>query len=204
MNEAPQGEGYVQLSRSGSLVVIAMGLATAAVGLGAGLLPLAAPAYGGHWIGWSLVLAAIFELVAGAVKRSERGRYGRMAAGAITLVAGLLFIANPLVELFPIVFIIVAWLVARGVLLLVASYRSRNPFRGMTALAAVGDLLLAAILVSGLPAAGFVASVFGPTPALVQSFGWVFAASFFVTGVSLAFEPLIRMGSAGSKKRRQE
>ena len=204
MNEPGREEGYVQLSRGGSLIVIAMGLATAAVGLGAGLLPLAAPAYGGHWIGWSLVLAAFFELAAGAVKGAERGRYGRMAAGAITFVAGLLFIANPLLELFPIVFLIVAWLVGRGALLLVSSYRSLRPFRAATAFAAGADLVLAAILVSGLPAAGFVASVFGPTPDLVRSFGWVFAASFFVTGVSLAFEPLVRLASAGSNRRAQD
>lgn len=204
MNETTQEEGYVLLSKSGSLIVISMGLATAAVGLGAGLLPLAAPAYGGDWIGWSLVLAALFELIAGVIKGSERGRYGRMAAGAITLIAGLLFIANPLLELFPIVFLIVAWLVARGALLLVASFRSPQPFAGVTTLAAVADLVLAAILVSGLPAAGFVASVFGPTPALVRSFGWVFATSFFVTGVSLLIEPLLRLAKASPHWRPHE
>jgi uncharacterized membrane protein HdeD (DUF308 family) len=198
MHTTSRGSGDAQLSRSGSCIVISMGLATAAVGLGAGLLPLAAPAYGGDWIGWSLILAAVFELIAGAVKGFERERYGRMAAGAITFVAGLLFIANPLLELFPIVFLIVAWLVARGALLLVASYRSLNPFRRVTTFAAAADLVLATILVSGLPAASFVASVFGPTPELVRSFGWVFAASFFVTGVSLVVEPLLRLGKVNS------
>lgn len=204
MSTASQGQDGGPLSKSGSLVVIFMGLATAAVGLGAGLLPLAAPAYGGDWIGWSLVLAALFEIIAGAIKGSERRRYGRIAAGAITLVAGLLFIANPLLELFPIVFLIVGWLTARGALLLVASRRSLKPLRHVTTLAAVADLVLAAILISGLPAAGFVASVFGPTPELVRSFGWVFAASFFVTGVSLVVEPLLRLGKAGPQGRSQE
>ncbi len=196
MNTAGQGQDGGPLSKSGSLVVIFMGLATAAVGLGAGLLPLAAPVYGGDWIGWSLVLAGAFEIIAGVVKGSERRRHGRMAAGVITLIAGVLFVANPLLELFPILFLIVAWLIARGGLLLIASGKSIKPLRHVTTLAAMADIVLAAVLVLALPAAGFVASVFGPTPELVRSFGWVFAASFFVTGVSLLVEPLLRLGKA--------
>ncbi|MDQ3140419.1 MAG: hypothetical protein M3Q15_06810 [Pseudomonadota bacterium] len=176
-----------------------MGLATAALGLGAGLLPLAAPEYGGSWIGWSLILAGSFELIAGLVKGFERGRYGRLTAGAITLIAGLFFIANPLLELFPIASLIVAWLTARGALLFIASHMSLAPLRRVTTIAAIADIALAITLIFGLPAAVLVSSVFGPTPELVRNFGWVFAASFFVTGVSLVVEPFLRLRGTGSE-----
>ena len=186
-----------RLRTHSDVLLVAFGAAIAALGFGAGLLPLAAPQMGAGWIGWTLVVAGALEVAAAGVSGFEKVRFGRAAAGAATLLAGVLLILNPVLELIPIALAIVAWIVARGAILLVGSYKCRHPISlvpigAALAFGALADILLAAMLASALPAAVFISTVFGPTPELVQSFGWIFAATFFVTGVSLALEPHLR------------
>ena len=58
------------------------------------------------------------------------------------------------------------------------------------AISGLADLLLAIILIVGLPLAALVNGLFGPTPEIVSAhFAWIFAASFLVTGISLISEP---------------
>lgn len=184
----------------GAGVIIAIGLAMTIVGVGAGLLPLAAPEFGGAWIGWSLILAGTFEIFAGLIKGFDAARYARLTAGALTFATGLIFLVSPLLELFPILFLIVAWLVGRTAVFLAASYKSAAPVRIPMILTALADISLAVILIMGLPAAGFIASVFGPTQELVRSFGWIFAASFFVTGISLVLDPILEVAIASGRR----
>lgn len=177
---------------SGKLVLIGLGVATILLGLGAALLPLTMPASSGATIGWLLLLAGTFEITAGVVRGFEEVRTGRIAAGGVTAAAGVLFILNPLLELFPTLYLVIAWLLVRGIILLLVAYRSSRAVTMAVAISGLADMLLALVLIAGIPVAGFVVSVFGPTPELVAHFAWIFAASFVVTGISLLLEPYFR------------
>lgn len=180
------------LAINGKWVMIGLGVATLILGFGAAMLPLTMPTSSGATIGWLLLLAGTFEITAGAIRGFEEVRRGRVAAGGVTALAGLLFILNPYLELFPTLYLVIAWLFVRGAILLSVAYRSNRMFTMSVAISGLADMLLAVILIVGMPVAAFVVSMFGPTPELVAHFAWIFAASFIVTAVSLLLEPRLR------------
>ena len=158
------------------------GLAIILLSAGAALLP-AEKGISSDMIGGLLVAAGLIEVVAGSLRREVREL--AMAAGGVTVLAGLLFITNPETKFFPNVTPIIAWLVVRSLILALASIQHRGSIRTWTALSAGMDLLLAALLIAGLSIATIVVSLFGPTPPLIASFSWILAASFVVNGLML-------------------
>ncbi len=184
-----QGNGAIMPSAQGKWVLIGLGVATLLLGIGAAFLPLVQPWGSGSVIGWLLLLAGTFEITAGVIRGFQEVRKGRIAAGCVTAIAGLLFILNPLLGLFPTAYLVIAWLLIRGAILLSVAYRSSRMFTMSVAISGLCDLLLALVLIVGLPLAILVVNLFGPTPEVVAHFAWIFAASFLVTGVSLLSEP---------------
>ena len=158
------------------------GFAIIGLSAGAALLP-AEKGISSDVIGVLLVAAGLIELVAGSLRREVREL--SMAAGAVTVLAGLLFVINPETHFFPTVLPIVAWLVIRSLILAFAATQSGGSVRRWTAFSAGMDLLLAALLVAGLSIAALVVSIFGSTPHLIASFAWILAASFVVNGLML-------------------
>jgi uncharacterized membrane protein HdeD (DUF308 family) len=134
-------------------------------------------------IGALLIAGGLVELVAGSLRRDVRTL--AEAAGAVTALAGLLFIVNPETHFFPSVTPVIAWLVIRSVILALAAMRTERSVRTWMALSAAMDFLLAMLLVTGLSIATIVVSLFGPTAPLIASFAWILAASFVVNGLSL-------------------
>jgi hypothetical protein len=158
------------------------GIAIILLAAGAALLP-AGNSISSDLIGALLIAAGLIEAVAGSLRRIVRPF--AMAAGAVTALAGLLFIVNPETHFFPMVTPIVAWLLLRSVILIAASREAGGSVRTWTALSAGMDFLLAVLLFTGLSISTIIISIFGPTPELVASFSWVLAASFVVNGVLL-------------------
>jgi hypothetical protein len=158
------------------------GLAIIGLGAGAALLP-AEKGISADVIGALLVAAGLIEVVAGSLRREVREL--AMAAGGVTVLAGLLFVINPETQFFPVVTPVIGWLVLRCLILGYASRRLRGSVRNWMALSAGMDLLLAILLIAGLSIAAVVVSVFGPTPPLIASFSWILAASFVVNGLML-------------------
>ncbi len=134
-------------------------------------------------IGGLLIAAGLIELVAGSLRRGARPF--AMAAGAVTALAGLLFIINPVTHFFPTVTPVIAWLLLRSVILAAACTESQGSVRTWTALSAGMDFLLAVLLIAGLSISTIGISIFGPTRELVATFAWVLAASFIVNGLML-------------------
>ena len=158
------------------------GIAIILLSIGAALLP-AGKSISSDMVGALLIAAGLIELIAGSLRRTTR-RYA-MAAGAVTALAGLLFVVNPETHFFPTVVPIIGWLLVRSLILLAASRECDGSVRTWTALSAGMDFLLAVLLVAGLSISTIVVSLFGPTPELVASFAWVLAASFVVNGLML-------------------
>lgn len=158
------------------------GIAIILLGAGAALLP-AGKSIASDMIGALLIAAGLIETVAGALRRGARPY--AMASGIVTALAGLVFIMNPVTHFFPTVTPVIAWLLIRSFVLLLASGEATGSVRTWTALSAGMDFLLAVLLIAGLSISTIIISLFGPTPELVASFAWVLAASFVVNGLML-------------------
>ena len=158
------------------------GVAIILLSVGAALLPVD-KGISSDMIGGLLIAAGLIEAVAGSLRRNIR--IEAMAAGAVTALAGLLFIINPETRFFPTVTPVIAWLVVRSLILAYASRDSTGSVRMWTGLSAGMDFFLAILLVAGLSISALVVSIFGPTPELIASFAWVLAASFVVNGALL-------------------
>lgn len=158
------------------------GLAVIGLGVGAALLP-AEKGISSDMIGGLLIAAGLIETVAGSLRRDVEPF--TMTAGAVTALAGLLFILNPETHFFPTVIPIIGWLILRSLILAYASTHSRGRVRTWTGLSAGMDFLLAILLITGLSVSTIIISLFGPTEPLVASFAWVVAASFVVNGLLL-------------------
>ena len=158
------------------------GIAIILLGVGAALLP-AGKTISSDMIGGLLIAAGLIETVAGSLRRESRAF--AMAAGAVTALAGLLFIVNPETHFFPTVWPIIGWLLIRSLILAGSLTEIEGSVRRWTAISAGLDFLLAVLLIAGLSASTLVVSVFGPTPELIAGFAWVLAASFVVNGLML-------------------
>lgn len=158
----------------------AAGIAIMLLSAGALLLPAADRLAGSAVIGGLLLAAGMFEMFAGSL-RGEVKHYA-MAAGGVTALAGLLFLIYPSVHFAPTVTLIIAWLVLRSVILIIASRRSDSSVRLWMTISAGMDFFLAVLLLFGLSISALVMNIFGPTEHIVAAFSWVLAASFVVTG----------------------
>ncbi|MEO7634886.1 MAG: DUF308 domain-containing protein [Sphingomicrobium sp.] len=161
-------------------LIYAAGIAIILLSAGALLLPAADRLAGSAVIGGLLLAAGIFEMFAGSM-RGEVKHYA-MAAGGVTALAGLLFLIYPSVHFAPTVTLIIAWLVLRSVILIIASRRSDASVRLWMTISAGMDFVLAVLLLFGLSISALVMNIFGPTEHIVAAFSWVLAASFVVTG----------------------
>jgi uncharacterized membrane protein HdeD (DUF308 family) len=150
---------------------------------GAAFLPLAEKVPAPNVVGTLLLAVGIIELLAGTQRRQSKLLC--MSAGAITAVAGLLLVLNPVTHIFPTTYLMVAWLVLRSVILAAASTQSAGSVRIWTIVSAATDLVLAFILLAGISIATLIVGIFGPTPEVIASFAWILALSFLVTGLWL-------------------
>jgi uncharacterized membrane protein HdeD (DUF308 family) len=170
--------------RKSILVITVSGVAIVLLGLAALAMPTLDQVPGGAATGWLLVLAGLFELAAFAAYRG-RGRWAEGAAGTITLIAGLLFLTNPVLHFAAASWIVTIWLLLRGLILLGVAIAKTSPLTPLARFAGPCDLLLAAALLIGLPLSAIPLILFGATPEIMGTFAIVLAASFLVTGASL-------------------
>ncbi|RST31232.1 hypothetical protein HMF7854_10590 [Sphingomonas ginkgonis] len=171
----PSARGARLISLAGWTVIV--------LSAGAALLPATGQVKAALIVGAMMMGAGIVELVAGAVRRETRPM--AMLAGALTLAAGLWFWFKPGREFLPTVYVVTVWLLARGVILAIAGFRTGPGVRRWTWISAATDVALSLLLIAGLTSATLVVSLFGPTPEIVASFAWVLAASFVTTGLML-------------------
>lgn len=172
--------GWSEATRARALRVA--GVLIVLLGAAAAFLP-AGKTISSDMLGGLLIAAGLIEIVAGSLRHATR-RFV-MAAGAVTALAGLLFVMNPETHLFPRVWPIVGWLLIRSLILAAATVETRGAVRLWTAFSAGMDFLLAVLLIAGLSISTLVIAVFGPTRELIASFAWILAASFAVNGLML-------------------
>jgi uncharacterized membrane protein HdeD (DUF308 family) len=160
-----------------------MGWLVLVLAAGAAILPFVGPARGAVTIGTMLTIAGLAEIVAG-VRRYETRKLA-MLAGAITMVAGLLFATDQSTHFLSALVIISGWLFLRSLVLGVACYLEHGAVRRWTGIAAATDFVLALITVMGLSISSLVVTLFGATPPLIASFAWLLGISFIATAMLL-------------------
>lgn len=150
---------------------------------GAALLPLERHLEGRLVVGWLLVAAGVIELGAAQARRIHRP--SASIAGAATVFAGLRLVLDPRAGFFPVLNLVILWLVVRTAALAFAASRCRGSLQNWFVLAAATDFLLAVLLLSGMPIALVVWGLFGRTSEIIATFAWVLAISFVATGATL-------------------
>lgn len=164
-----------RLATSGWLII--------ALSAGAALLPFVDPANGALVIGVMLIAAGLIEIAAATVRHQTR--ILALVAGAVTILAGLLFATDNATHFLSSLTIIMGWLFVRSLILATAALLEGGSARRWTALAAATDFLLSAALAIGLSISTLIVTLFGATGDLVTSFAWVLAISFIATGTLL-------------------
>ena len=164
-------------------VIRIAGILIVMLALGAALLPLERGLPGRLVVGYLLIAAGTIELFAALARRIHKPTAA--IAGAATVLAGARLVLDPSAGFFPVLNLVILWLVVRAAALAVAASRSSDPLRNWFILAGATDFLLAVLLLSGLPIALVVAGLFGPTSEIIATFAWILAISFVATGALL-------------------
>ena len=166
-----------------TLVIRLAGAAIVLLAFGSALLPLAQHIPARTVIGLLLIAAGASEL---AAVYARRGHHIPAAiAAAASLLAGLRLALDPGANFFTVLNLVILWLVVRAAALFFSARHTPRPVCDWTYFAAAVDLLLAVILLGGLPVAVLVYGLFGQTSEIIATFAWIFAASFVAAGLLL-------------------
>jgi uncharacterized membrane protein HdeD (DUF308 family) len=131
-------------------------------------------------LGLLLATAGLLEIIAGKLRRETR--FLAMLAGLATIVAGAMLISNRSSGILPNVTVITGWLVTRSVILVLTWRLAHGSMRKFLGIAAATDFMLGAALFVGVSVATLAVTIFGPSPQLLASYGFVLALSFVATG----------------------
>lgn len=149
----------------------------------AALLPIPGQISGRLAIGLLLALAGVIELTAVYARRGHHLSAG--IAAATSVIAGLRLALDPNANFFTVFNLVILWLVVRSATLALSARGSKQPLCNWIWINSAVDLLLALLLLVGLPVAVLVYGIFGQTSQLVATFAWILAASFAAAGIRL-------------------
>jgi uncharacterized membrane protein HdeD (DUF308 family) len=165
------------------MIIRTAGVIIILLALGSALLPMERGLPGRLVVGYLLLAAGLVELIAVMARRIHKP--SAAIAGIATVLVGLRLSLDPKAGFFPVFNMVILWLVIRTAALGFAASRCKPPLRGWFRVVATTDLLLAVMLLAGLPIALIVAGLFGPTSEIIATFAWVLAASFVANGALL-------------------
>ena len=161
----------------------AAGIAIILLSAGAAALPFVDRVSGVRVVGSLLLASGIVEMLAATLRHQTK--FLALLAGAVTTLAGALFLLNPVIKFLPTITIVTAWLIIRSLILAVTTVRARGSVRRWIAISAATDFALGLLLLVGLSISTLIVALFGPTPQMIASFAWILALSFVVTGMLL-------------------
>lgn len=146
------------------------------------LLPAGNFENGPEIVGSLMIFVGLIEMAANAMRR--RGQWA-IAAGLASLASGGLIVGQPVTTFVSTVYVVIAWLLVRGVLLTLSAIATQMRTRPATAFLAVLDIFLAGVVWTGFTASKLVIALFGPTTQIIADFAWVMAISFAGAGLLL-------------------
>ena len=144
-------------------LLTAAGIAIIVLSAGAALLPFVDRISGVRVVGTLLLAAGIVEML-GATLRDQT-RFLALMAGAVTTLAGAMFLLNPVIKFLPTISIVTAWLIVRSLILGVTTLRAHGSVRRWIAISAATDLALGLLLLVGLSISTLIVTLVRPDPA---------------------------------------
>jgi uncharacterized membrane protein HdeD (DUF308 family) len=133
---------------------LAEGIILVLLGIGAIVVPLVAGLAATVFLGWIFFLAGILGLVSTFRARQAPGFGWALVSAVAALIAGILLLWNPLQGLVSLTFVLIAFFVADGILMIILAITHRRELSGRwewMMFNGIVDLVLAGIIVSGLP-----------------------------------------------------
>lgn len=183
MSDLVKTSGWQTADAKPREVIRAAGLAVILASAVAALLPAPDFDNGPMIVGGLMFIVGLFEILGNLLRVT--GRRAGIAAGLASVCAGVLIFAQPVTSFVTTVYVLIAWLLMRGLLLSFSAIENAGPVRRATMLAAAMDFLLAAIVWTGLTASALVIALFGPTKPIIADFAWILALSFVSAGLLL-------------------
>lgn len=170
-------------------LTFACGVVKMAIAIAAAAAPVFQPSPASSTIGWMLLAGGLTELL--LALRGLSSWIGRLTlgSGAVTVIAGAVFIYGNWTGLFPLTHYVMIWLLLRGIVALdVARLSRKTPAAnwGWILLRGAVDLGLGLMLAIGAPFAMIILVVFGDTGEVTGAFFFILAASFAAAGAGLA------------------
>lgn len=133
---------------------LAEGIILVILGFGAIVVPLIAGLAATIFLGWLFLMAGAVGLVATFRERGAPGFWWALLSAVAAVAAGLLLLWNPFHGLVTLTYVLIAFFIADGVLLIVMAIEHRRELTGRWEWMAFNgalDIVLALIIISGLP-----------------------------------------------------
>ena len=133
---------------------VAEGVILIVLGLLAVLAPFVAGIAVALFIGWLFLFAGVAGLIFTYKERAAPGFWWSLLSSAVAVLAGLSLLSNPLVGLFSLTVVLIAYFLIDGILTILLGLEYRRDLSdrwGWVVFSGVIDLFLAALLISGLP-----------------------------------------------------
>ncbi|HML11143.1 MAG TPA: HdeD family acid-resistance protein [Stellaceae bacterium] len=105
-------------------------------------------------VGWLFLIGGAVGLVATFNQRNAPGFWWALLSAAIAVLAGGVLLANPAHGVATLTYVLIAFFLIDGVLIIVMAFEHRRELSGRWELMMLGgviDLILAGIIISGLP-----------------------------------------------------
>jgi uncharacterized membrane protein HdeD (DUF308 family) len=123
-----------------------------------GLLAIALPPIAGLAaaliLGWLFLLGGVVGLVATFSQRNAPGFWWALISAAIAILAGGVLIANPVAGVATLTYVLIAFFLIDGILIIVMALEHRRELSGRWQWMMIGgimDLILAVLIIGGLP-----------------------------------------------------
>jgi uncharacterized membrane protein HdeD (DUF308 family) len=129
------------------IVLVLLGLAAIAIPLFAGLATTI-------FLGWLFLIAGVVGLVATIRARHAPGFWWSLLSASVALLAGAVLVAHPLQGLVTLTFVLTAYFIIDGIFVIVMALSHRRDLSGKwewMLVNGVVDLVLAAVIISGMP-----------------------------------------------------
>lgn len=132
------------------------GIILVLLGLGAIIVPPIAGLAATIFLGWLFLIGGVVGLVATLGARQAPGFWWSLLSAVVAVVAGGVLLWNPLQGLVTLTYVLIAYFIVDGVLMIILGIAHRRELSGRwewLVFNGVVDLILAALILSGLPGA---------------------------------------------------
>jgi len=154
LNQPDLGAAFRKSAHDHWRAFLIEGIILVVLGMAAIALPPLAGLATSIVLGWLFLIGGIVGLIATFGQRNAPGFWWALVSAAVAVLAGGILLANPAAGVATLTYVLIAFFLVDGVLIIVLAFEHRRELSGRwewMMLGGVMDLVLAAIILSGLP-----------------------------------------------------